>query len=139
MRLFRLKLSQSGPISYGKIFNIDNNHGTVSFGWLDTDFDQSLYVIQVFRENGTQGSKVRFRWKMRHLKSDEVAIRSMPSTVLYFQMRKNGMYFVTKIVLTYCEKKLFQFLKFEAEGREFATFQRSLDQFIQTVKGQTNF
>ena len=33
-------------------------------------------------------------------------------------------YFVTKIVLTYCEKKLFQILrkilKFEAEGREFA-------------------
>jgi hypothetical protein len=30
-------------------------------------------------------------------------------------------------------------LKFEAEGREFAKFLRSLEQFIQTVKGQTNF
>ena len=37
-------------------------------------------------------------------------------------------YFVTKIVLTYCEKKV---LKFEAEGREFAKFLRSLEQFIQ--------
>ena len=30
-------------------------------------------------------------------------------------------------------------LKFEAEEREFAKFLRSLEQFIQTVKGQTNF
>ena len=30
-------------------------------------------------------------------------------------------------------------LKFEAEDREFATFLRSLEQFIQTVKGQNNF
>ena len=33
-----------------------------------------------------------------------------------------------------CEK----LLKFEAEGREFAKFLRSLEQFIQTVKGQNN-
>ena len=30
-------------------------------------------------------------------------------------------------------------LKFEAEGREFSNFSRSLYQFIQTVKGQNNF
>ena len=30
------------------------------------------------------------------------------------------------------------FLKFEAEGRKFAKFLRSLKQFIQTVKGQNN-
>ena len=30
-------------------------------------------------------------------------------------------------------------LKFEAEGREFVKILRSLEQFIQTVKGQTNF
>ena len=30
-------------------------------------------------------------------------------------------------------------LKFEAEGREFAKFLRSLEKFIQTVKGQNNF
>ena len=30
-------------------------------------------------------------------------------------------------------------LKFEAEGQEFANFLRSLEQFIQTVKGQYNF
>ena len=47
-------------------------------------------------------------------------------------------YFVTKIVLTYCEKKCSsdreKLLKFEAEGREFAKFLRSLEQFIQTVE-----
>ena len=30
-------------------------------------------------------------------------------------------------------------LKFEAVGREFAILLRSLEQFIQTVKGQNNF
>ena len=30
-------------------------------------------------------------------------------------------------------------LKFEAEGRESAKFLRSLERFIQTVKGQNNF
>ena len=52
-------------------------------------------------------------------------------------------YFVTKIALTYCEKNWSidreKILKFEAEGREFAKFLRSLEQFIQTVKGQKNF
>ena len=53
-------------------------------------------------------------------------------------------YFVTKTVLTYCEKKICssdqeKLLKFEAERREFANFLRSLEQFIQTVKGQNNF
>ena len=30
-------------------------------------------------------------------------------------------------------------LKFEAEGREFSKILRSLEQFIQTLKGQNNF
>ena len=30
-------------------------------------------------------------------------------------------------------------LKFEAEGREFAQILRSLEQFVQTEKGQNNF
>ena len=30
-------------------------------------------------------------------------------------------------------------LKFEAEGREFAKFSRSLEQFVQTGKNQSNF
>ena len=38
-----------------------------------------------------------------------------------------------------CSSDRESFLKFEAEGREFAKFLRSLEQFIQTVKGQNNF
>ena len=38
-----------------------------------------------------------------------------------------------------CPSEWEKLLKFEAEGREFAKFLRSLEQFIQTVKGQNNF
>ena len=38
-----------------------------------------------------------------------------------------------------CSSDRVQLLKFEAKGREFAKFLRSLEQFIQTVKGQNNF
>ena len=36
-----------------------------------------------------------------------------------------------------CSSDREKLLKFKAEGREFAKFLRSLEQFIQTVKGQT--
>ena len=35
-----------------------------------------------------------------------------------------------------CPSDQEKLLKFEAEGREFSKFLRSLEQFIQTVKGQ---
>ena len=38
-----------------------------------------------------------------------------------------------------CSTDREKLLKFEAEGREFAKFLRSLEQFIQAVKGQNNF
>ena len=38
-----------------------------------------------------------------------------------------------------CSSGREKLLKFEAEGREFANFLRSLQQFIQTVKGQKKF
>ena len=38
-----------------------------------------------------------------------------------------------------CSSDQEKLLKFEAEGQEFAKFLRSLEQFIQTVKGQKNF
>ena len=51
--------------------------------------------------------------------------------------------FVTKLVLTYWEKNCSsdweKHLKFEPKSREFAKFLKSLEQFIQTVKGQNNF
>ena len=38
-----------------------------------------------------------------------------------------------------CSSDREKLLKFEAEGREFAKILRSLEQFIQTVKGHNNF
>ena len=38
-----------------------------------------------------------------------------------------------------CSSDREKLLKFEAEGREFSKIVRSLEQFIQTVKGQNNF
>ena len=38
-----------------------------------------------------------------------------------------------------CSSEREKLLKFEAEGWEFAKVLRSLEQFIQTVKGQNNF
>ena len=38
-----------------------------------------------------------------------------------------------------CSSDREKLLKFEAEGREFSKILRSLEQFIQTVKGQNNF
>ena len=38
-----------------------------------------------------------------------------------------------------CSSEREKLLKFEVEDREFAKFLRSLEQFIQTVKGQNNF
>ena len=38
-----------------------------------------------------------------------------------------------------CSSDREKVLKFEAEGRELAKILRSLEQFIQTVKGQNNF
>ena len=38
-----------------------------------------------------------------------------------------------------CASDREKLLKFEAEGQEFAKILRSLEQFIQTVKGQNNF
>ena len=37
-----------------------------------------------------------------------------------------------------CSTDREKLLKFEVEGQEFAKFLRSLEQFIQTVKGQNN-
>ena len=52
-------------------------------------------------------------------------------------------YFVTKIVLNYCEKNYSsdreKLLKLEAAGQEFAKFLRSIQQYIQAEKDQNNF
>ena len=74
--------------------------------------------------------------------SKNISYGPLSTTLSGFLLVTEKWYFVTKIVLTYCEKKNSsdreKLLKFMAEGREFAKFLRSLEQFIQTVKGQNN-
>ena len=57
-------------------------------------------------------------------------------------MRKNGI-FLPKLFLPIprknCSSDRGQLLKFEAEGQECEKCLRSLEQFIQTAKGQNNF
>ena len=57
------------------------------------------------------------------------------------ERRRKKRCFVSKLVLTYYEEKLFLWLKisFKAEDREFAKFLRPPEQFIWTLKGQKNF
>ena len=58
------------------------------------------------------------------------------------EIRKNGI-LLPKLfwptVRKNCSSDQEKLWKFKAEGREFANFLRSLEQFIQTVKGQNNF
>ena len=42
-------------------------------------------------------------------------------------------------VRKHCSSDREKLLKFQAEGREFENFLRSLEEFIQTVKSQNNF
>ena len=64
--------------------------------------------------------------------------------VVHSTYSKEKWYFVSSfVVLTYCEKKCSsdweKLLKFEAEGWEFPKCLRSPEQFIQTMKVQSNF
>ena len=72
-----------------------------------------------------------------------ITMAKMIYSIFCFHLIIKKLYFVTKIILTYCEKQCSndqeKFWKFEAEGREFTKILRSLGQFIQTMKGQYNF
>ena len=79
----------------------------------------------------------------KNSKGPLVTVHKSAETIQGQKLFAEIQYFVFKIVLTYCEKKLFtdreKNLKFKAEGQAFAKILRSLEQFIQTVKGQNNF
>ena len=61
-------------------------------------------------------------------------------TVLVFRKKKWKWKDNKEMVFCYqnCSSDRENLLKFETEGREFANFLRSLEQFIQTMKGQNN-
>ena len=75
--------------------------------------------------------------------SEGRSYNSCSSTIGFrvMKLRKNGI-LLPKLfwptVRKNCSSDREKLLKFKAEGREFSKFLRSLEQFIQTVKGQNN-
>ena len=65
-----------------------------------------------------------------------------PFRLIFLEKDKNGI-LLPKLfwptVWKNCSSDREKLLKFEAESREFSKILRSLEQFIQTVKGQNNF
>jgi hypothetical protein len=82
------------------------------------------------------------REKLLKFKADEIFASNISPKQIIIGKLVTGC-FVTKIVLTYCEKKKFWWSRktFEIRGRMLRIFKilRSLEQFIQAVKGQNNF
>ena len=78
---------------------------------------------------------------MHHYKQS-VQMKPDYAAALQFILVRNGI-LLPKLfwptVRKICSRDWEKLLKFEAEGREFAKNLRSLEQFIQTVKGQNNF
>ena len=73
-----------------------------------------------------------------HVTTGDKAI-SRSITVYIKRWKKNKKKHPNKIEEIFFISDLASILKFEPEGREFSNFLRSLEQFIQTVKGQNNF
>ena len=82
-------------------------------------------------------SKVQILWE-----DFKVGKKLLPFFINKLSMICLKWFVFTKTVLTYCEKTFSSFLKllkFEAGDREFSKSLRSLEQFVQTVKGRDNF
>ena len=76
--------------------------------------------------------------KWRHLPENHslIHILAIPIQICYWDGKMLEMVFCYQNCSDLLWEKL---LKFEAEGQEFTKSLRSLEQFIQTVKGQNNF
>ena len=75
-------------------------------------------------------------------KIDEMMLTIWLCIVFYVALDLDGILlpkFFWPTVRKNCSSDREKLLKFEAEGREFAKFLKSLEQFIQTVKGKNNF
>ena len=99
-----------------------------------------VYVRFYSEKNGLESRFDSIFTAMRALDSGVIADSCDPEVSFflktwYILFPKLFWPFVRKICS--CDQE--KLLKFQAEGREFAKFLRSLEQFIQTVKGQNNF
>ena len=82
-------------------------------------------------------------WQQNPLEDREFKFAYICSLLSNPEFIRKQWYFVTKIVLTYCEKKNALVIEKNFWNSrlklEFAKILRSLEQFIQMVKGQNNF
>ena len=94
--------------------------GCRTFLWTYRNKDRIKQKLKVFNNNRkTLRKNICSRWKWHKW--------FFVIKVFWLTVRKN------------CSSDWEKLLKFNAEDQEFAKFLRSLEQFIQTVKGQNNF
>ena len=104
----------------------------------------SCYLIWAWVAESMENlGKTQIEQSRKIVKTRETYLDCMDETVqwdwLQYRWFGKEWYFVTKIALTYYEKKIVLvikifFLKFEIEGQEFSKFLKTLEQFIQTVQ-----
>ena len=101
----------------------------------DMEPDSNFFLANLLSAKGN------FTGAMHHYKQS-VQMKPNYAAALQFILVRNGI-LLPKLswptVRKNCSSGREKLLKFEAKGREFAKFLRSLEQFIQTVKGQNNF
>ena len=138
---------------FAQLFNINNQIFSIKgrFVWLsgkpfnytswqagEPNIDRSQECAGIHTTRRLGSNRIIFDW------NDELCSNTQWKTYRYKPLckKENGILLPKlfwPIVRKKCSSHREKLLKFEAEGREFAKFLRSLEQFIQTVKGQNNF
>ena len=88
------------------------------------------------------GPGKKIRQKVKKNPKNKFVKKSILPDIFFWSFFRNGILFPKLIwptVRKKCSSDREKHLKFKTEGQEFAKFFRSLEQFIQTVKGQNNF
>ena len=101
---------------------------------------QKFYYVMKSQEYFEKTNTPRIPWKYVLMEAF-IMIFSLEIAILMGNIF-NGIllpYFFWLIVRKKSSSDREKLLEFEAEGWEFSKFLRSLEQFIQTVKGQNNF
>ena len=123
------------PIAQNKIKFMKKMHQSNFVNWRGTvksnlSVIKSHTIVKLFlKSNPILGNKRNKKLGLFHI---------WPHCDYFFILRaEEKCYFVTVRKFFSTDRDFL--LKLEAEGREFVKFLRSLEQFIQTVKGQNNF
>ena len=99
------------------------------------------YFVEIFSTFDVRKKKSFYIAKIYNYSQLFNCSSKLNETLMFGKWLKKFMKIFRKMVICYqnCSSDWEKRLKLEAEGREFANFLRSLEQFIQTVKGQKIF